>query len=407
MGVIRAVRRRPHLWPYGLTALLPYLRKEAMTELLPYSPGLENVIATTTRISYLDVEHEQIVVRGYDLIELARKRPYLDVAYLLLYEKLPDADEAAAFRAALRQEASLPDEMYRLLSLFPKTTDPMDALRTGLSFLAGYEDPAFLADTSREANLRKGIRILAKAPIVAANAYRALQGQAFVKPDPALDFSENFLWMILGRRPDDQAVRVFDTILTCYIEHELPNSTFAARVIASTLSDIYAAVVGAVASLKGPLHGGANEAAIRMLLEIYEQGGAARAEAYVLDKLRRKERIMGFGHRVYMRRYDPRALLLRDFIPLLVDRRPEGRELYAIYQTVEAVMAREKGIHPNTDYPIGFLLYLMGVPIPLYTPIFLCARVAGLIAHVVEQHENNRLYRPRVLYEGPRGLSVP
>ncbi len=378
-----------------------------MTELLPYSPGLENVIATTTRISYLDVEHEQIVVRGYDLIELARKRPYLDVAYLLLYEKLPEADESAAFRETLRQESSLPDEVYRLLALLPRTTDPMDALRTGLSFLAGYEDPAFLADPSREANLRKGIRILAKAPILAANAYRALQGQALVAPDPALDFSENFLWMILGRRPDERVVRVFDTILTCYIEHELPNSTFAARVIASTLSDVYAAVVGAVASLKGPLHGGANEAAVRMLLEIYEQGGAARAEAYVLDKLRRKERVMGFGHRVYMRRYDPRALLLRDYIPLLVDRRPEGRELYAIYQTVEAVMAREKGISPNTDYPIGFLLYLMEVPIPLYTPIFLCARVAGLVAHVIEQHENNRLYRPRVLYEGPRGLNVP
>ncbi|MCS7313588.1 MAG: citrate synthase, partial [Acidobacteria bacterium] len=205
-----------------------------MSELLPYSPGLENVVATTTRISYLDLEHEQIVVRGYDLIELARKRPYLDVAYLLLYEKLPDADEAAAFRRTLRQEASLPSEMYHLLALLPKTTDPMDALRTGLSFLAGYEDPAFLADTSREANLQKGSRILAKAPIIAANAYRALQGQAFVEPDPTLEFSENFLWMILGRRPDELTLRVFDTILTCYIDHELPNSTFAARVIAST-----------------------------------------------------------------------------------------------------------------------------------------------------------------------------
>jgi citrate synthase len=144
-----------------------------------------------------------------------------------------------------------------------------------------------------------------------------------------------------------------------------------------------------------------------MLLEIHEQGGPARAEAYVLERLHRKERIMGFGHRVYMRRHDPRALLLQDFIPLLVDRRPEGRELYEIYQTVERVMLREKGIPPNTDYPIGLLLYLMEVPIPLYTPIFLCARVAGLVAHVVEQHENNRLYRPRVLYEGPRGLRVP
>jgi len=374
---------------------------------IPYSPGLEGVVATVTRISYLDVEHERILVRGYDLIELARHRSYPEVAYLLLYEALPTPEEATAFERQLVGHAELPDGAYRLLELLPKTTSVMDAVRTGLSFLAGYEDPHVLADPSRSANLAKGMRVLAKAPTLVANAYRALHGQSFVRPDGEGGFVDGFLRMILGTAPDPTARRVFDVILTCYIEHELPNSTFAARVIASTLSDLYGAVVGAAASLKGPLHGGANEAATQMLLEILQQGGAARAEAYVQEKLRQGERIMGFGHRVYMRRHDPRAVLLQEFIPQLLDRRPEGQELYRIYRTVEEVMAREKRIYPNADYPIGLLLYLLGVPIPLYTPVFLCARIAGLVAHVVEQQAENRLFRPRVRYEGPPYRPVP
>ncbi len=374
---------------------------------IPYSPGLEGVIATETRISCLDVEKEKILVRGYDLIELAQKLSYPDVAYLLLYGRLPDAAQAQAFCQQLRTESSLPDGMYHLFDILPRSMDMMDALRTGLSFLAGFETPEVLTDTSATANRHKGTRILAKAPAIVANAYRALHGHDLVKPNPELGFAENFLHMIQGRRPDEDSRRIFDMILTCYSEHELPNSTFAARVIASTLSDIYAAMTGAVASLKGPLHGGANEAAIQMLREISQQGGAGKTEEYVMGKLRRKERIMGFGHRVYMRRYDPRALLLKEYLPRLVDRHPEGKELYAIYRIVEEVMAREKGICPNTDYPIGLLLYLMGVPIVLDTPIFLCARIAGLAAHVVEQQENNRLFRPRVLYHGPRDLHPP
>ncbi|MDR7563991.1 MAG: citrate/2-methylcitrate synthase, partial [Armatimonadota bacterium] len=298
-------------------------------------------------------------------------------------------------------------EAYRILALLPPTTSAMDALRTGISLLAGYEDPAVLEDPSPEANRAKGLRLLAKAPTLAANAHRILNGQEPVRPDREAGFVGGFLGMLQGHKPDPTALRVFDAILTCYIEHEMPNSTFAARVIASTFSDLYGAVVGAAASLKGPLHGGANEAAMRMLLEILEQGGAARAEAYVMERLKQGARIMGFGHRVYMRRHDPRAVLLQEYLPQLQDRRPEGRELVAIYRTVEEVMAREKGIYPNVDYPIGLLLYLLDVPIPLYTPIFLCARIAGLVAHVTEQHEDNRLFRPRVRYEGPPYRPVP
>ena len=373
----------------------------------PYSPGLDGVIATTTSISYLDVDIEQILVRGYDLIELARKLRYPDVAYLVIYGELPDEAKARVFCEALASQADLPDDVYRLFELMPKATSTMDALRTGVSFLSAYEDPELLADTSREANLGMGIRLLAKLPVVAVNAYRALIGLPFVKPDPDLGYVENFLYMLQGKRPDPEALDAFDRILTCYIEHEMPNSTFAARVICSTLSDMYGAIAGAVASLKGPLHGGANEAAIHMLREINEQGGPSRAEPYTMDKLGQRARIMGFGHRVYMRKHDPRALFLMEYIPRLANRLPDGRDLQAIYQTVEEVMYREKGLYPNTDFPIGLLLYLLDIPISLYTPIFLCARTAGLVAHVVEQHEDNRLFRPRVIYQGIRGLTPP
>ncbi len=372
-----------------------------------YSPGLEGVVAAPTSVSHLDVEIEQIVVRGYDLIELARRLSYVDVAYLVIYGDLPDKTSAETFTNTLKDQSELPDDMYRLFDLMPQSMSVMDALRTGVSFLAGYEEPSRLSDNSEEANLQKGLRLVAAMPTITINAYRAMNNLPTIRPDPSLGYSENFLYMLKGERPDAQSLDVFDRILICYIEHEMPNSTFAARVIASTLSDIYGAVVGAVASLKGPLHGGANEAAAHMLLEINQQGGPSRAEPYVMEKLEQKARIMGFGHRVYARRPDPRAVFLRDYISKLAERTPDGKDLAAIYDTVEKVLSREKGLHANTDYPIGLLFYLLDIPIPLYTPIFLCSRTTGLVAHVVEQHNDNRLFRPRSIYEGTRGLTLP
>ena len=372
-----------------------------------FSPGLDGVIATDSAVSWLDEENEQIVIRGYDLIELARNLNYVDVAYLVMYGDLPDVESADSFCAALKASADVPDDVYRVLESMPKDASVMDALRTGVSYLAGHVDPGLLADTSRDANLAKGASLLAQGPVIAANAYRALHDLPFVVPDPGLGYAENFLYMLSGERPDAEALEVFDRILICYVEHEMPNSTFVARVIASTLSDIYGAVAGGVASLKGPLHGGANEAAIAMMLEIQEQGGPSRAEPYVMEKLANRERIMGFGHRVYMRKHDPRALFLAGYIDRLAPRVPEGRDLAQIYRTVERVMEREKGLFPNTDYPIALLFYLLGIPVPLYTPVFLCSRMAGLVAHVVEQHEDNRLFRPRLVYEGATGLTPP
>ncbi len=373
----------------------------------PYSPGLDGVIATETSVSYLDVDIEQILVRGYDLIELARNLRYPDVAYLVIYGRLPSEAEAREFCDALTSNAEIPEDLYRMFEHMPKSTVAMDALRTGISYLAGFEDPALLVDTSHEANLEMGIRLLAKVPTIAINSYRALNGMPIVRPNPDLGYTENFLYMLRGERPDAESLDAFDRIHMCYIEHEMPNSTFAARVIASTLSDIYGASAGAVASLKGPLHGGANEAAINMLLDVQGQGGPSVAESYIKDKLEQRARVMGFGHRVYMRKYDPRARFLMDYIPRLANKIPEGKDLASTYGTIERVMFDEKGLYPNTDYPIGLLYYLLGIPIPLYTPLFFASRMAGIVAHVLEQHDNNRLFRPRVIYEGERGLTPP
>lgn len=372
-----------------------------------YSPGLEGVISNITKLSYLDVDREEIVIRGYDLIQLADKLSYTDVAYLLVHDEMPDKNGAQHFCDNLRKHSDLPAELYQIFALMPKGTMVMDALRSGISFIAGYEESTSLMDNSHESNLEKGIRLLAQVPTIAVNSYRSLNGLPFVKPDPTLNYTENFLYMIRGARPDSESLSAFDKILTCYIEHEMAASTFTCRVIGSSLSDIYGAMVGAVASLKGPLHGGANEAAINMFLDILNNGGSSNAEEYLMKKLENRERVMGFGHRVYMRKYDPRALFLRDYIPLLIDRRTDGPELYEIYQIVEEVMLRERGFYPNADYPIALLFYLLDVPINLDTPIFFSARVAGLIGHVMEQHEDNRLFRPRVQYDGPRGLLPP
>ena len=371
-----------------------------------FKPGLDGVIATDTNVSYLDVDNEEIVIRGYDLIELADLKTYPEVAYLVIHGQLPNSEQLNDFQKLLLDDSAFPSDTYELLKLIPKTSMVMDVIRTGISYLAGFNNESELMDTTEKNNLEKGTRLIAEVAVLTANSYRILNGQEIIKPDSGKSFSENFLGMILGKNVSSKETEIFDKILTCYIEHEMPNSTFAARVIGSTLSDMYGAFVGGISSLKGPLHGGANEAAIHMILDIKSKGGADIAEQYILKKLENKERIMGFGHRVYMKKYDPRALFLRDYISDLESNIDGGEELHLIYKIVEEVMAREKGLYPNTDYPIALLFYLLGIPIPLYTPIFFASRTAGLVAHVIEQHNNNRLFRPRVLYTGPRGLKI-
>ncbi|KRF31801.1 citrate synthase [Paenibacillus sp. Soil787] len=366
-----------------------------------YLPGLENVIASETNISYLDVEKEEIVVRGYDLIELAQNVTYLDIVGLLLDGALPNPDERHSIEDKLRAEYGLPSNVNAILQLLPEQADFMDVLRTGISAIASYD--VDLEDRSKEANTRKAIRLLAKVPEIVANGYRAQTKQPFITQRKELSYTANFLYMITGRVPTKMEESIFDQSLIVYSEHEMPNSTFAARVIASTQSDLYGALTGAVASLKGTLHGGANEAVMAMLLEA---GSEANLEALMLNKLAKKERIMGFGHRVYMKKADPRALLMKDALAeLAIDK--DQPELYNMCVLGEEVMKREKNLHPNLDYYAAPVYYLLGIPIDLFTPVFLAARTIGISAHVIEQHDNNRLFRPRVHYKGPRDLHPP
>ena len=369
-----------------------------------FKPGLDGVVASITELSYLDTDIEQIVIRGYDLIELIQKKNYIDSAYLLIYETLPNKKENTNFSQKLVKMSDLPDSLYDMFKLFPTSMSAMDALRTGVSALGGYEAPDKLMDTSRESNQEKAVKLLARIPTIAINSYRALNGLKFIKPKHGLSYIENLLYMIKGEAPSKLEKDILDKILNAYSEHEMPNSTFTVRVIASTLSDMYGAVSSAVASLKGPLHGGANEAAMKMFLDVLKKGGSEKAREYILDKIKNKEKIMGFGHRVYMKTYDPRAFLLKDYIAQLTHLKSDGEELYKIFQIIAKTMEEEKGLFPNADYPIALLYYLIGIPIDLYTPIFFCSRTAGLVAHHIEQHTDNRLFRPRVIYKGPRGL---
>ncbi|RTE07132.1 citrate synthase [Paenibacillus whitsoniae] len=363
-----------------------------------YLPGLENVVASETGISYLDVEKEEIVIRGYDLIELAQQAVYLDVAGLLLDGELPDEAGRAALEASIADAYGLPQNVRAILHLLPANTPAMDVLRTGISVLSSYDEE--LDDRSPEANRRKAIRLLARVPQIVAYGHRALTKQPLIEPDSSLSYSANFLYMITGKVPSALEAGIFDQSLIVYSEHEMPNSTFTARVIASTQSDLYGALVGAVASLKGTLHGGANEAVMEMLLEAGSEDGM---EALIKERLARRERIMGFGHRVYMRKPDPRALLMKDALALLAAHFGQP-DLYHMCVRGEEVMRREKELHPNLDYYAAPVYHLLGIPTALFTPVFLAARTLGISAHVMEQHAHNRLFRPRVRYTGPRGL---
>ncbi|UOQ45747.1 citrate synthase [Halobacillus salinarum] len=369
-----------------------------MPEQTVYKPGLDGVVAAVTKLSYLDVDAEEIVIRGYELIELAEKTQYLDLVQLLLRGELPSNSERSSLEMALRTEYDLPDGFFQLFKQLPKETHPMDALRTGISALAGYDKQ--LEARKEEEISQTAVRLLAKIPNVVANSYHILHDEPAVDPKQELPFSTNFLYMITGQMPTPTDADFFDQSLMMYSEHEMPNSTFTARVIASTNSDLYGALTGAAASLKGNLHGGANEAVMHMLLEAKTTDGFRHL---LHQKLKNKEKIMGFGHRVYMKKMDPRATLMKKALKCLSDDKQRG-DLYEMCEAGEQLMKEEKGLYPNLDYYAAPVYYLLGIPIDLYTPVFFAARTIGLCAHVAEQYGNNKLFRPRVLYNGPRGL---
>ena len=362
-----------------------------------YSPGLEGVVAGESALCEVDEGAAGLRYRGYAIGDLAEQATFEEVAYLLLFGKLPTRKELDDFIAQLHTQWPLPGPVEAFIGVVPPSAHPMDILRTGVSLL-GMTDPD-AADHSREANLRKSVRLLTQVPILIANAHRLAHAKRQVQPSPDRSFAENLLYLLTDRHEDKQATamaRVLDVSLILYAEHEFNASTFAARVAASTLTDLHAAVTAAMAALKGPLHGGANEAVAAMLLEIKSRD---RAERWVRDALAQKRRVMGFGHRV-LRKGDARSAIIQRHAEAL-SRACGDTRWYDIATIVDRIMQQEKGLHPNLDFYTAVSYLLIGIPRDLYTPVFVCSRIAGWCAHVIEQQDHNRLIRPRAAYVGP------
>ncbi len=361
-----------------------------------YSPGLEGVVAGETAISTVT---GGLRYRGYPIGELAERTTFEEVAYLLLHGDLPSETQLSAFQGRLGAARQLPGPLRELLRALPKTTPPMDALRTAVSVLAHFDPDT--QDIAHEANVRKAERLLGQIPVAVAGFFRLSKGQEPVPPRPELSHAANFLYMLRGRPPSHDDTKALDVSLILYAEHEFNASTFTARVICSTLSDLHSAIVGAIGALKGALHGGANEKVMDLLQEI---GEPARASDWLHEAFARKTRIMGFGHRVY-KTGDLRARILKEYARRLAEA-TQNTKWEAIADIIEEVMEREKNLLPNLDWPAGRLYHAMGLEVPLYTPIFVMSRVAGWSAHVIEQLDNNRLIRPRARYSGPEVRSV-
>jgi len=362
---------------------------------LTYSPGLEGVIAGETTISFVNPQLVSLMYRGYDIRDLVNQSTFEETAFLLLYGHLPSQQEYDEFTTTLKKERTLPKQVVDAFYTFPKNNHPMDLLRAGVSLLA-LHDPENM-DTSHDANIKRSVRLLAKFPAIIAHTYRICKGQDPVEPDNTLGHSENFLYMLQGEKPDPHTAKLLDATLICYAEHGFNASTFCGRVTVSTLSGIYSGTVSAIGTLKGPLHGGANEEAMKMLQEI---GSVANAEKWVLDALATKKKIMGFGHRAY-KTGDPRAAILTKMAREQAVRL--GDTKWAdMADIVEATMKREKNIIANVDFPTSYMYYQMGLPIDIYTPIFALSRISGWCAHMVEQLDNNRLVRPKAIYNGPQ-----
>ncbi len=364
------------------------------TETKPsYSPGLEGVIAGETSICWVDPD-AGLLYRGYDIHELASHARFEDVAWLLLHGDLPGEEQFGTFSRELAEQRPLPRQVIEALRQVPDGTHPMDVLRTGVSMLAMF-DPD-LNDPSHAANLRKATRLIAQVSSLITSSWRLAHGREPVLTRPELTHAANFLYSLSGEPPEDWRTGLLDTILVLYADHEFNASTFAARVTASTMADMYAAVTTGLGTLKGPLHGGANEETMKMLREI---GSPERAESWVKERLARKEKIMGFGHRVY-KKGDSRVPTMRELARALGRR--FGQEHWApLCERLEAVMEREKKLCANVDLYAAPVFYLLGLPSELNTPLFACSRISGWCAHIIEQHDHNRLIRPRSLYTGP------
>jgi citrate synthase len=359
-----------------------------MTEI--YSPGLEGVIAGETAVSTIS---GGLSYRGYAIEDLAAQATFEEVAYLLLHGDLPGAEDLAAFKQRLGAAAHVPGFFIDFLRTIPPAASAMDVLRTGCSALAHWDPEA--GDNSHDANVRKAERLLAQLPVVMAARHRLIQGKEPIHRDPKLSLAGATLAMLFRQPPTEKATQALDVSLILYAEHEFNASTFTARVICSTLSDLHSAITGAIGALKGPLHGGANERVLEVLQSV---GTSENAEAWIRDALARKERIMGFGHRVY-KEGDPRAAYLKPLCAALAAEVGQS-DMEEMADTIERIVREEKNLPPNADWPSARLYHYLNLNVDLYTPLFVVSRVAGWSAHVIEQLDNNRLIRPRSRYTG-------
>jgi citrate synthase len=362
---------------------------QVIHRLVTQSKGLEDVVSGQSSICFIDGQEGRLLYRGYDIVDLARKSTYEETAFLLWNGHLPTSADLQSFSAELSAKRPVPKGVLSILTSLPTNCDAMDALRVGVAALGVFDDPMY---TQQE----KAQSIAAKMGTIVAAIHRHKHSQDPIAPRDDLGYSANLLNMVTGEEPSEADTKLMDAILILHADHELNASTFAARVIASTLSDVYSAITGAVGSLKGPLHGGANEKVIEMTIEI---GTPENAESYVDALLAKRQKITGFGHRVY-KTMDPRAAILKEMAQHFVKTEKEKR-VFQILEKTEEMMRIWKNLYPNVDLYSGLALNHVGIPSYLFTPVFAVGRAPGWLAHVLEQYADNRLIRPRAEYTGP------
>ncbi len=363
--------------------------------------GLAGVTVGDTKVC--TVNQTQLLYRGYEIADLAEHATFEEVAYLLLEGSKPTAKQLDAFKKELAGMRPIPDGLKTLLREIagdPPGAHPMAILRTGVSYLSHFDPDA--EDNSPAAELRKSKRLLAQIPTIIGYGQMVRDGKEPVAPDPSLSHAGNVLWCMTGKKPDELRAKVMDVSLVLYAEHDFNASTFSARVIASTETDMHSAVCGAIGALKGPLHGGANEKAMEMLKKVdaaVTAGGTV--DQWMADTFARKDKIMGFGHRVY-KQGDHRAGILRSWgLKVAETQGPDARKWFDLGDRVQQIMLEQKNIYPNVDFPCGMTYFVMGIPVDQYTPLFVASRITGWCAHIMEQHANNRIIRPLASYTGP------
>ncbi len=361
--------------------------------------GLLGIVVDETQISKVMPEINSLTYRGYAVQDLCEFCRFEEAAYLILNGDLPNSIELKKFEKEERNNRALTKNLYEIIKHMPKRSHPMDVARTAVSVM-GLEDKE-VSDSSPEANMRKAMKIFAKTPTALAAFYRIRKGKKLIKPRKDLTFAENFFYMCFGKVPEKEIVKAFDVSLILYAEHSFNVSTFTARTITSSLSDIHGAITGAIASLKGPLHGGANEEVMHMMNKIKKPENALK---WIKNALKNKEVVMGFGHRVY-KSGDSRVPTMKEYFKK-VCKIKKDKKFLKIYEIVEKEMIDKKNIHPNVDYPTGPTYHLMGFDTDFFTPIFVISRITGWSAHIMEQHASNKLIRPLAKYKGNKHRKV-